>query len=106
MRTLLRVAMVLGLLLGCASLEAARLYRSGSAALDRGDAERAIADLERAAQLQPQASEIQNHLGLAYAEAGRDEDARRAFQRSVDLDCDNEAAQHNLAWSESRAEVP
>ena len=36
-------------LAGCASYEAARLYKSGTAALDRGESERAISDLERAA---------------------------------------------------------
>ena len=36
-------------LAGCASWEGAHLYRSGTAALDRGEPERAILDLERAA---------------------------------------------------------
>ena len=83
-------------LAGCASLEGARLYQSGTEALDRGDSERAIADLERAAELVPTASEVRNHLGLAYAAAGRDDDARNAFRRAVDLDCDNRAALDNL----------
>ena len=87
---------------GCASWEGARLYQSGTAALDRGDSERAIADLERAAELVPEASEVQNHLGLAYAAAGRDDDARNAFRRAVDLDCGNEAAAHNLRVAERR----
>jgi Flp pilus assembly protein TadD len=62
----------------------------------RGDAERAVADLERAAVLTPQASEVQNHLGLAYGALGRDDDAVRAFERAVEIDCDNRAAQQNL----------
>jgi len=82
---------------GCSSLEGARLYRSGTAALDVGRPDRAVEDLERAAVLVPHASEIQNHLGLAYEELGRPEAARRAFERAVELDCDNEAAQENLA---------
>src|SRR5262245_65839227 len=95
------VALILGLG-GCASLEAARLYHSGTAALDAGQAERAIADLERAGELAPQASEVQNHLGLAYAAAGRPGDAERAFRRAVALDCDNAAAQENLRAAENR----
>jgi Flp pilus assembly protein TadD len=87
---------------GCASFEAARLYDRGSAALDRGDAQTAIADLERAARLAPEASEVQNHLGLAYAAAGRRGDALAAFERAVDLDCDNAAAQENLAAARLR----
>ena len=90
-------------LAACASWEGARLYQSGTAALDRGDSERAIADLERAAELVPTASEVQNHLGLAYAAAGRDEDARSAFRRAVDLDCGNRAALQNLRVAERRA---
>lgn len=93
---------------GCSSLRGGRLYVSGSEALERGETARAIAELEEAAALVPHASEIQNHLGLAYAAAGRDADALRAFRRAVDLDCDNDAAQANLraarAWR-TRAEA-
>ncbi|HTY19044.1 MAG TPA: tetratricopeptide repeat protein [Myxococcota bacterium] len=96
-------ALALGALLGgCASLEAMRLYESGTHALDRGDSQRAVADLERAAALAPDASPIQNHLGLAYQEAGRQEDALRAFERAVALDCSNEAAVANLRAVRSR----
>jgi len=84
-------------LVGCSSFQGARLYQSGTLALDRGDSARAIADLERAAELVPEASEVQNHLGLAYAAAGREADALKAFQRAVDIDCGNLAAVENLA---------
>lgn len=84
------------LCVGCATLEGARLYRRGTAALDAGQPDRAISDLERAARLVPQASEVQNHLGLAYAAAGRDVEALHAFERSVALDCSNQAAWQNL----------
>ncbi len=90
-------------LVGCTSLRAARLYGSGTEALDRGNVELAIVDLERAAQLAPGASEVQNHLGLAYAAAGRDADALAAFRRAVELDCDNEAAATNLRVAEGKA---
>jgi len=86
---------------GCASLEGARLYARGSDALARGEPERAVADLERAAGLLPQASEVQNHLGLAHARAGHEERALAAFRRAVDLDCDNGAARHNLRAAEA-----
>lgn len=80
-----------------ASWQGARLYASGSRALDQGDTRRAIADLEAAAVRVPHASEIQNHLGLAYAAADRRTDALAAFERAVALDCDNAQAAHNLA---------
>jgi Flp pilus assembly protein TadD len=89
-------------LLGCATFEGARLYEQGTQALDRGDPARAIADLEHAAALVPRSSEIQNHLGLAHEAAGQDEAALRAFQRAVELDCSNAAAQQNLAAAEAR----
>lgn len=91
---------------GCATWRGARLYDSGTQALDRGDAAAALVDLERAAALVPDASEIQNHLGLAYAAAGRGEDALEAFRRAVALDCDNQAAHHNLRAAEAAAAAP
>lgn len=95
------IALVL-LLGGCTSYRGARLYQSGSAALDRGDFAGAVQDLERAAELVPHASEIQNHLGLAYAGEGRDAEALLAFERAVALDCDNAAASRNLRVAERR----
>lgn len=91
---------------GCAAYRGARLYHSGTQALEQGDPARAIGDLERAAALVPQASEVQNHLGLAYAQAGRPEDALRAFRRAVALDCENAAALENLAAHERAAGGP
>jgi Flp pilus assembly protein TadD len=89
---------------GCASYRGAQLYQSGTRALDRGEPAVAIADLEQAAELAPEASEVQNHLGLAYAAAGREDDALRAFQRAVDIDCDNRAAARNLEFARRRSE--
>jgi Flp pilus assembly protein TadD len=104
---LVALAAVLAATLGCAGYRGARLYQSGSVALDRGDTARAIGDLERAARLVPHASEVHNHLGLAYAQAGRDREALGAFERAVALDCDNAAAAHNLElWSEKTASAP
>jgi Flp pilus assembly protein TadD len=87
---------------GCATYQGGQLYSSGTEALDRGDTARAIADLERAAELVPHASEIQNHLGLAYAAEGREREALLAFRRAVALDCGNQAARHNLRAAEAR----
>ncbi|HYB13732.1 MAG TPA: hypothetical protein VEG67_09675 [Myxococcota bacterium] len=87
---------------GCATFRGARLYEQGTQALDRGDTATAIADLEHAAELVPQSSEIQNHLGLAREAAGQDAAALQAFRRAVELDCTNEAAQANLAAAEAR----
>ncbi len=81
---------------GCATLEGARLYRSGTSALERGDASGAIADLEGAAARAPRVSEVHNRLGVAYAAAGRREDAIREFRSAILIDCGNEAAARNL----------
>jgi Flp pilus assembly protein TadD len=81
------------------------LYQSGTSALDRGDSTQAVAELEHAAELLPEASEVQNHLGLAYQAAGRERDAEFAFRRAVALDCGNAAAVENLRVAEARAGV-
>ena len=90
---LVALALALG---GCNAFRGAVLYRDGTRALEEGRTVEAIAALEEAARRAPGASEVQNHLGLAYLAAGRDGDARRAFERAVGLDCDNRAAAHNL----------
>lgn len=97
LRISLCLALVLGIvfLAGCSSFRAAKLYQSGSAALDRGDVVQSIAELEEASRLAPNASEIQNHLGLAYAEAGEHARAQAAFNRALELDCENSAARQN-----------
>jgi Flp pilus assembly protein TadD len=94
----LRAALLLAplLLVGCNGFQAARLYHEGTDALDRGDAAAAVDALERAAELAPRASEVENHLGLAYLEAGRRDAALAAFERATRLDCDNQAARTNL----------
>lgn len=90
------------LAVGCGTFQAGRLYSEGTRALDRGAISSAVESLERAGELAPQASEIQNHLGLAYVAAGRDLEALAAFERAVALDCDNSAAAQNLATSQAR----
>ena len=79
------------------SFRGGRLYVTGTEALDRGDATAAVRALEEAAVLVPTASEIRNHLGLAYQAAGERDRARDAFEAAIDLDCDNTAARRNLA---------
>lgn len=87
-------------------LRGARYYAEGSEALERGDSERAVADLQRAAILVPEASEIQNHLGLAYWAVGELGRARSAFDRALELDCDNRAARQNLASLDAATRRP
>jgi Flp pilus assembly protein TadD len=96
------IAIALLGLFGCTTLEGYRHFEAGTAALDRGDAPAAVVELERAAALVPDRSEVHNHLGIAYAAAGRPEDAVRAFERAVALDCDNREAKANLAAARGR----
>jgi Flp pilus assembly protein TadD len=95
-RALVAAALAVFFATGCSAIRGAHLYRDGTRALDRGDAEAAVTALERAAREVPLASEVHNHLGIAYLASGRTEDALRAFERAVALDCDNEAARANL----------
>jgi Flp pilus assembly protein TadD len=77
------------------AVRGARYYVEGSESLEQGDSARALRELSRAAELVPQASEIQNHLGLAYWAEGQPNQARMAFDRAIELDCDNNAARQN-----------
>lgn len=98
---------------GCAegprrTLEGARFYSAGTRSLEAGDAATAVAELSRAADLVPHASEIQNHLGMAYWTLGELDEAESAFDQALVLDCDNEAARLNrerLIAERSRAAI-
>jgi Flp pilus assembly protein TadD len=107
LRLLLLAALVLGAA-GCAQLGGVGHFQAGTAALDQGDVNRAVLELQAAATLLPEVSEVHNHLGLAYAAQGDLGLARGSFQRAVDLDCDNGPAQNNLALADAvaRGEVP
>lgn len=105
MKRLAPLLLALTLGVGCAAIEGHRSFDAGNRALDRGDATGAIAAFERAAVLVPEASEVQNHLGIAYTAAGHDEEALAAFERAVALDCDNQAAVGNLDAARGRGSV-
>jgi Flp pilus assembly protein TadD len=98
--------LAVSLALGCAGVEGARLHESGARALERGDTARAVADLEAAAERLPNVSEVRNRLGVAYAAAGRHEDAIREFRSAVELDCGNALAARNLRRALDEAGAP
>lgn len=89
-----------GLSPGCSTYRAAQLYQTGTASIGTIGSTKAVTDLERAVFLAPHASQIRNHLGIAYIEVGRFRDAIQAFESAVRLDCDNFAAFQNLKWTE------
>ncbi len=98
---LVGILVLAGVAMGCESsamraFRGARHYAAGTEALTRSDPVLAISELEQAASLVPHASEIQNHLGLAYWADGRPQEARSAFETAVKLDCENVAARTNL----------
>lgn len=65
-----------------------------------GDFDRAIARLQRAAQLQP-CSRVYEWMGLVYGQMGRLEDAGAALQKAVRVDPNSETAHGSLAlWYE------
>jgi Flp pilus assembly protein TadD len=94
------------LILGCSTIESARLYRDGTRALEDGGsgARRPLARARRRASAD--VSEVQNHLGIAYLASGRRDEALRAFERAVALDCDNAAARRNLALLQGDPRAP
>lgn len=55
----------------------------GRVAYARGDYEQAIADLNRALELQPEATSLHHRLGMAYRQAGQIEDARSHLSQNT-----------------------
>ncbi len=65
--------------------EATSLYQSGRTALEGGDLNSAIRDLEAAVQLRPEFDSAWSTLAVAYSRAGRDHESRAAFEKSQGL---------------------
>ena len=90
---------------GCGTWRGAQLYHSGTTALEQGDVPRALEELEAAAQLVPERSEVFNNLGLAQLSADREDLALQSFERATQLDCANEQARDNLRMLEARLQL-
>lgn len=70
---------------------------AGLTALQSGDTNGAIAQLERAIALDPTDYQAQQYLGAAYGQAGRQMDAVTALTQAVTLQPSNAQARYNLA---------
>ena len=66
--------------------ELLRRIAEGRAALERGDAPAAVAELEQAVAIDPGHAEAQYRLGQSYEAASRFDDARGAYVRARDVD--------------------
>lgn len=65
--------------------------------LQRGDVEQAVRNLEAAARGLPESPTVAFDLGMAYAEAGRPEDARAEIERGMELAGDADVPQRDRA---------
>ncbi len=78
-------------------------YRQGLEALERGDAEAAIRELESARDLEPSEALYQAQLGEAYASAQRLSEALAAYEAALRLEPDDPALRNNYANVLARA---
>lgn len=78
-------------------------YRQGLEALERGDTEAAIRELESARDLEPSEALYQAQLGEAYAGAGRLSEAVAAYEAALRLEPDDPALRNNYANVLARA---
>ena len=77
-------------------------YEAGKIALEDGDPAQALRHLESAAESAPGRSKIHHSLARAYGRLGREEDARKARERFLELKAE-EAAANPRAYGSSRA---
>lgn len=78
-------------------IDSGRLHsRIGDLLVRRGEKAAAIAEYEKASQINPVDLETQSNLGTAYLEQGRLADAERVFQWVLTNDADYAAAQNGL----------
>ena len=91
------IILALSLLSACGFFEADALYKSGSQALERGEYQECIQQLEKAKALLPSASSvIRNNLGVCYDQVGRKKDAFYEYRQAVINNHQNNAALKNF----------
>lgn len=81
-----------------ASIES--LLERGTASRDRGDIAASVEAFERAASVAPDDTDVLLHLGLAYAQSKRCDDARETLSRAIRLDSSRLDLRKALARSE------
>lgn len=82
-------------LTGCATVSSSMQYTQGTAAMQRGDFQRAVELLEEAVRLDPNVSRNRNNLAGALFELGRLEDGWPHVRKAVQLDPQNPFASQN-----------
>lgn len=91
------IILALSLLSACGFFEADALYKSGSQALERGQYQECIEQLEKAKALVPNLSSfIRNNLGVCYDRVGKNKDAWFEYRRAVINNPQNNPALKNF----------
>ncbi len=81
------------------SKERAQLYfRIGETYRRKGDNANAIANLQKAREAMPENPDLLTHLGLAFDQAGRWNEAKQVYEASIKINSNNGPALNNLAF--------
>jgi Flp pilus assembly protein TadD len=73
-------------------------YTLGNCLLQRGQVEEAIAQFQKALEIEPGYTEAHDNLGIAFLHKGQVNEAMAQFQKALELQPDNVEVQNNLAW--------
>ena len=78
----------------------------GVIALQTGNLESALALLQRAVALRPDAAVCRNNLGMVLERHGRDDEAARCYEAAIELDAAYAEAHNNLGFLRARQDRP
>lgn len=93
----LAILLVLGLIVLFIANEARDCYKRGNAYRQKGDWDRAIADLNRGLEVNPKDADAYHTRGFVYARKGDLDRAIADYRRALQLDPQNWRAQYNKA---------
>jgi tetratricopeptide (TPR) repeat protein len=87
---------------GCSTVASSPHYTEGTRAIERGDYQTAVKELEQAIQLEPRVSRYHNNLAFAYFHLGNEQKGWYHLRQAVLLDPDNRyaVASFNGYWGE------
>jgi len=85
-----KIFLILTILAGCGNIESDKLYNQGTELLKKGQYDQAIANFDKAIEINPRYAEAYNNRGIAYTKKGQYDKAISDYNKAIELDPTND----------------
>ena len=90
-----KIFLILTILAGCGNIESVKLYNQGTELLEKGQYDQAIANFDKAIEINPRYAEAYNNRGIAYLRKGQYDKAISDFTKVIEINPKDAMAHEN-----------